>query len=230
MGGFMTQRMAIESNLRYAAFGSVAGTYGTGLVNPNPGRAIPLVHFNGTADDRVNWKDNNPILPFEHFVGDMIDFWVANNHCDTTSVITHLPDVAEDGYTVDHLLYGGGADGSVVEVFKVNGAGHVWLKDNADINYANELWKIFSRYSLSQASVNDVWKSTFQIFPNPAQDRITIVTDNTTDRQIVVYDLNGKIMLKPELPLYKQVDISCLPVGLYLVRLDNQIKKLAIIR
>lgn len=47
MGGFMTQRLALEYNARYKAFASVSGTIGANISESakNPGKAIHLAHF-----------------------------------------------------------------------------------------------------------------------------------------------------------------------------------------
>jgi polyhydroxybutyrate depolymerase len=45
MGGFMTERMACESNGKFAAFASAGGTIRNGITTCNPTRAIPLAHF-----------------------------------------------------------------------------------------------------------------------------------------------------------------------------------------
>lgn len=229
-GGFMTQRMAIESNYRYAAFGTVAGTYGTGLVNPNPGRPIPLVHINGTADDRVNWQENNPPLPFQHFVGDMIDFWVANNNCDETPIVTALPDIASDGFTVEHHLYDNGDKGTVVEVFIVDGAEHVWLGAGHDIHYTNELWKFFNRYTLDNVSVSKLVKNEFVVYPNPTATSLIIATEVSTPLVVSIRDIHGKRVIQEEIVLQKQIDVSLLSAGIYTVQIEDEVKKVVIER
>jgi polyhydroxybutyrate depolymerase len=53
MGGFMTEKMALQSNNKIAAFGSMSGTFGNGVTAHNPGRHVPIAHFHGTSDSTV---------------------------------------------------------------------------------------------------------------------------------------------------------------------------------
>ena len=58
MGGFMTQRMALQSNLQIAAFVSMSGTIGAGVTAFAPGRAVPIAHVHGTSDSTVYYAGN----------------------------------------------------------------------------------------------------------------------------------------------------------------------------
>ncbi|HLW40354.1 MAG TPA: PHB depolymerase family esterase, partial [Brumimicrobium sp.] len=88
MGGFMTQKLAMEVYSPFAAFASVAGTFGSGLSVSSPGRAILIAHFHGTEDATVGYESNI----FGSNVEDLVDFWVDNNNCNPTPVHTFLPD------------------------------------------------------------------------------------------------------------------------------------------
>lgn len=223
-GGFMTQRMAIESNGRYAAFATAAGTFGTSLVNPNPGRGIPLAHFNGTNDEKVNWQSGIPL--FRVFVDSMISFWVDNNNCDITPIHTMLPDTENDGFTVEHDLYANGDDGSVVEVFKVNGAGHIWMGFDKDISYTKEMWKFFSRYTFETAAVNEIaMNNSITVFPNPATSKLNIefsedVTDSYT---VTLYNLEGREIMKSKNHQKNIVlGLENVKAGMYILKISNQ--------
>lgn len=221
MGGFMTQRMAIESNGRYAAFATGAGTIGTELVNPNPGRAIPLAHFNGTVDEKVNWQSGNPM--FQIYVDSMITFWLDNNNCETTPIHTVLPFT---GFTVEHDLYPNGDDGSVLEVFKVIGAGHVWLGEPNNISYTAEMWKFFSRYSFQTAGLDEENDNNqLKIYPNPAKNSINIEFSNdiTEPYTLTLYDMEGRIIVQYEdHQKDTQLQLEGVNNGLYLLKVNNK--------
>ncbi len=172
MGGFMTERMACESNTRIAAFASVAGTIGIGLTQCNPGRAIPIAHFHGTADGTVSYTANSYGLN----VDSLINFWVDNNLCNTTPTMTSFPDLVADGFTVDHYVYANGQQNSVVEHFKANGADHQWLYPPAnDISYTIEIWKFFMKHQLATSQISTTKNNTnISVYPNPAKDVINI--------------------------------------------------------
>lgn len=224
MGGFMTQRMAIESNGRYAAFATAAGTFGTGLINPNPGRAIPIAHFNGTIDEKVNWQSGSPL--FQVYVDSMINFWVQNNNCDGTPIHTLLPDSQADGFTVEHDVYPNGDNGSVLEVFKVNDAGHVWLNFNNDISYTIEMWKFFSRYSFATAGLDqETFNHSINVYPNPVSDLLTIeFLDETVEpSNIVLCNIEGRVIMQLENQQKSvQLQLNNLNGGVYFLKISNQ--------
>jgi polyhydroxybutyrate depolymerase len=172
MGGFMTERMACESNTRVAAFASVAGTIGIGLTQCNPGRPIPIAHFHGTGDQTVSYTANT----YGVNTDSLIHFWINNNQCDTPATFSSFPDLVADGFTVDHFIYPNGQQGSEVELFRANGADHQWLYPPAnDISYTIEIWKFFRKHELSSSLINHISNNqSINIFPNPVLDLINI--------------------------------------------------------
>ena len=222
-GGFMTQRMALESNSRFAAFATAAGTFGSSITNPNPGRGIPLAHFNGTTDEKVNWQANNPL--FQMTVDSMINFWVDHNNCDITPVHTLLPDTQNDGFTVEHDVYGNGDDGSVLEVFKVNGAGHIWLDSNNDISYTKEMWKFFSRYTFETAGIEKITdQNSLKIYPNPSSNvvNIELSMDITEPYLVTLFDMKGRKVMENQSQLKSlQLPVSEFKSGIYLLKINN---------
>ncbi len=66
-------------------------------------------------------------------------------------MVTLIPDTdPNDGATVEHFLFEGGKEGTVVEHFKVIDGGHDWFgsEGNMDINSSEEAWKFFSTYDI----------------------------------------------------------------------------------
>lgn len=71
-------------------------------------------------------------------------------------------------------------------------------------------------------------KTGFAMFPNPASDLLTMDVNMTADRavKVAVSDITGKIMLVNSYQLQKDfnritLDVSTLPAGVYLVRIEN---------
>lgn len=221
MGGFMTERLACEDNSRFAAFASVAGTMGNGLNGCNPGKAVPLAHFHGTADGTVGYDQNL----FGISVDSLTNFWITNNSCDPTPVHTALPDVANDGYTVDHYLYSGGnAD---YELFKVNNADHVWLrKPTNDIAYTEEIWKFFNR--LTEAlDIADLNMLDFAVYPNPTEDKIVISLEKLKKEEpvaISLYSIDGKELYNTKVQA-ENISLSLkelgIKTGMYFVQISQ---------
>lgn len=68
-----------------------------------------------------------------------------------------------------------------------------------------------------EVSVEDIESQNIQIYPNPAQTKITIASDEQI--VMVIYDVYGKQILKSE---RTQINIEDLENGLYLVRVYNK--------
>ncbi len=113
-GGFMSSRLGCELSNRIAAIAVDAATMEATTIAPNcnPGRPVPVIYIHGTTD---------PLVPFtggqmtaggtaggnvlSHF--QVIDKWVAINECNTTPTVTHLPDISNDGTTIQQIVYSG---------------------------------------------------------------------------------------------------------------------------
>ena len=228
MGGFMTQRLACELSSRIAAIASMAGTIGTEISSTcNPTRPIPVAHFHGTADQTISYTANT----YGMSVGPLINFWTNHNNTDATPIHTMLPDLVADGYTVEHDLYENGDQNSVVELFKVNNAGHSWLYPPAnDISYSIEAWKFFSRFELnSSVGIKEIKNETMLIYPNPAQNSITIKVPNSNSKNNVkLFTFTGQEVLNLQLnEVEKTISLEGMQLsnGIYLLQVDTDGKR-----
>ncbi len=222
MGGFMTQRLACESHHRFAAFASVAGTRGSGISACNPGRAIPVAHFHGTADSTVFYSGNT----FGNDAEALVNFWVTNNQCNSTPIQTTLPDLATDGMTIDHYLYDNGLESSTVEFFKINNAAHTWLFSPInDISYSLEIWKFFLKHSHQNVAISNtdlLQSDALLIYPNPCSHAFRIA--NQQGASIRIYSLSGVLCFEDRImsPTYEINPESIgLTKGLYMLHVES---------
>ena len=162
-GGFMSSRLGCELSNRIAAIAVNAATIEATTISPNcnPVRPVPAIFIHGTTD---------PLVPFtggvmtagaggtilSHFQA--IDKWVAINGCNTTPIITDLPNIANDGTTIKQRVYSGGINGSEVVSYVVLNGGHTWPqglqylpeniigKTSQDMNACEVIWTFFKRF------------------------------------------------------------------------------------
>jgi polyhydroxybutyrate depolymerase len=199
MGGFMTEKLAVQLNNKIKAFASVAGTFGNGILPVAagaPGRPVSIAHFHGTSDGTIAYTGNT----YGNDVDVLINYWKTNNQSNTVPVHTTLPNNAADGYTVDHYKYTSPNNNSVIELFKVNGADHVWLTAANDISYTTEIWNFFNRYTQTTLSTSNFenLRSNLSVYPNPTDDKINFsVSDSNRNEffDLKVYDLSGREVL-----------------------------------
>lgn len=75
----------------------------------------------------------------------------------------------------------------------------------------------------------------FNLFPNPAQNSVTLSTANTQlsgTYQVNIMDLRGKVYRNDRIELRprQEIEISTLPAGMYVINLFNEDKGIARLR
>ncbi|MEM9056706.1 MAG: PHB depolymerase family esterase [Pseudomonadota bacterium] len=171
-GGMFTLRLACEANDVIAAFAPVIASFPEPYADRcEPGRAVPVLMVNGTADRLIQWRGGSIFKGARRGAGgevipvpDTAAFWQQNNGCDAVAKTEPLPDIdPDDGTRVTRLRYAGCAAGSEFELVRIDGGGHAWpsrtrtappaarrLVGNvsADYDASSEVWAFFQRHSL----------------------------------------------------------------------------------
>lgn len=70
-------------------------------------------------------------------------------------------------------------------------------------------------------SNDDFSISNFKVYPNPASEFITVVTNNAEITSITVYDVLGKNVLKQNKLTNNRVNISDLNAGMYFIKIES---------
>ncbi len=162
-GGFMTSRLAFELGYRFAAAAVNAASIDSGVnygLYPLP---VSMIYMHGTAD---------PIVPFagghttvgpakrDYFLSHQqaINLWVSIDHCNPDPVVTHMPDISNDGTTVVRYDYVNGMKGTEVTDYTIENGGHTWPggwqylpsflvgKTSRDINASEVIWEFFKAH------------------------------------------------------------------------------------
>lgn len=160
----MTYRMACERPELFAAFATLSATVPSTYVRTcRPGRAVPVLMMNGTADMVVPFYGNG--LPGQMALLPVINtakLFAQLNGCGK-SAETAVPRRASMEATSVTLIYWSDCrDQSAVLLFRVNGGGHqspsigpgketpVGLRvlglRNHDVDAAEEVWSFFRHY------------------------------------------------------------------------------------
>ncbi len=229
-GGFFSHKLACELGHRIAAIASVAGTFTPQMqVDCKPTHPTPILQLHGTADPTVpyNGQTTNGVMAS---VDTVINYWVNYNNCNPTPTVTALPDINTiDGSTVERLEYAAGDAGVSVELLKITGGDHTWpgsIFGNKDINGSLEIWKFFSKYSNTAVGLNNVPKNNIdvQIFPNPSNSAITIVSEKNLSTEFKIFSVQGSLLQSGQLQgTTNTINVSALPNNIYLLQINNQL-------
>jgi hypothetical protein len=77
------------------------------------------------------------------------------------------------------------------------------------------------------ASVIEEEAISYKVYPNPSKDIINITSSSNLSLNCVVYNLSGqKLVEKQTVSSYATIDVSAFKPGIYMLKINNQIKKI----
>ena len=200
MGGFMSNRMAIEHGDRIKAIASVCGTIGNEIISYTPVGHVSAMHVHGTADSIVTYAGGNFQYGITVNVGlgaeETVEFWRSYNQCSDTAVHTFYPDLMEDDRTFERFEYGNGIYGTKTALIKVNGGQHEWCHGPwRDVDITDEIYSFFA------SCLTDVYADTNSIIDTIPTDTIptdTVPTDTIpTDTTGIIYHGTAHLHIYP---------------------------------
>lgn len=167
-GGQFSQRLACELSDRIAAIGVVAIQLPEHLPSSCAlKRLVSVLMMPGTEDPLVPWEGGE--IGFRRgrkfgrvlSVRESIDFWVKQNRCSGSPVVTYEPDRdPKDGTRVRRETYGSCGEGAEVILYAIEGGGHTWPggdqylpasiigRTNRDIDANEAIWSFFKRHGM----------------------------------------------------------------------------------
>ena len=81
---------------------------------------------------------------------------------------------------------------------------------------------LVARYDNTVLGTGDFQNIAFSLYPNPANDYITIDLNGTSSNyQVAIFDVLGKNVYNTEIDGTKQIDLSSLAAGAYFVKLNS---------
>lgn len=84
---------------------------------------------------------------------------------------------------------------------------------------------VVARYTNETLSVADYENVEFRLYPNPANEQITIeISDASSNYQVEIFDILGKKVYTSEILKAANIDVSVLTSGTYLVKINSDNK------
>lgn len=234
MGGFMTQRMAIEKGNLITAAASVSGTIGK-YASQEPVSNVNIIHIHGTEDQTIGYNNAELTLNMIDSISvglgaeATVRLWNQYNQCDTVNpIITHFLNKTDaDSATYTRYLYKNGKNQSYNAFIKVNNGKHDWHSiPDSDIDYVTEVYRFFTNtmtFPTATSIKNNIEKSTdMQLYPNPAQSNVTLSLNAAQNGTFTIYDMLGKKIYSQNITNVKTtVDVSQLMNGIYMAKLTT---------
>jgi polyhydroxybutyrate depolymerase len=234
-GGFMSYRLACELGDRIAAIAPVAGTMTDGaFTSCAPSRNIPVMHIHGTNDFVVSYNGGFG----NKSVDEVLGFWRSFNNCPADAVIVNLPDLVQEGSTVQTQTWTPCMDSTEVVLYKVINGGHTWPgsvgttglgNTNRDIIASDEIWKFVSRFSLNifTGLTQKNTEAIIRIYPNPSGGGEIPIAFSPMNKPAVleIFDPRGYRAATIKVPTGSDrliLGAGRLKPGIYLVRLYNE--------
>lgn len=219
MGGFMSNRMAMEHGDRIKAIASVSGTIGNEIANTTPVGHCSAMHIHGTADGTVTYENASFNVGISVSVGlgaeATVEYWRNHNQCSATPVHTDYPDNVSDGLTFEKFVYENGTNGTKTAFIKVTGGDHDWYYTPAnDIDYTAEIYNFFAS-CMGITNVGETTPPSVNVYPNPTKSILHVEGENITN--IRVYNALGQKMTTTT---ETNINVSGYSNGLYTVSVD----------
>ena len=133
-GARMAFRVGCEFHDRLAGIAAVAISISEDIVNACPAEAqLRVFYMHGTDDVVAPWEGkplthNGQQVTIAWSAPNTVNFWVAQNECNTEPQITEMPDAnPEDRVAVSQVLFDECAEDTSVIFYAVIGGGHGWL-------------------------------------------------------------------------------------------------------
>lgn len=211
LGGYMTNRMAIEHSDRIKAIVSVNGPIGNEVENLTPAVPVSAMHIHGTNDPIVNYETGTVSYSgFSFDIGkgaeETVEYWRSFDNCSTTPEITYYPDIVDDGLTFEKYLYTDGTNDTKVALIKVNGGQHEWYNGpDHDIDYTQEIYNFLTLGDVSillgdanddgEINVSDIMAVISYIYDNTPATFNPVNADANGDGAINVIDVQAIIYI-----------------------------------
>ena len=196
MGGIMSYHLLCANN-EFDAIGSVGGPMATsdisGCQRTNPSRTV---HIHGTADATAPY--DGTALPSLSLVPETMDFWKNYTGCQD-STICRITDSANDSINVDWIQYNQCNTDHELELYRMNGAGHIWPYPPAnDIWAAKVIWNFLEGQPTgygctSIVGLQEEKSFPFEVYPNPSSTNLNVKTKAEIN-EIQIQDISGKIV------------------------------------
>lgn len=230
MGGFMTQRMAIEHSDRITSIASVSGTIANTLKDKKPTHNVNVLHVHGTADTIVSYDGKFKVGQMQFTIGlgaeATVEYWRSFNGCSKTDYCDTLPHAQNDNLLfVRHRYYSDNAANRVAFV-KIDNGKH-WFYgagDGCDVNLSDVIYAFFTdKFKPSASGIASHKQLNTKVYPNPVQDVVNVELPSSINyATISIFDAAGREVVRQNAnESLNRISVANLVRGLYFIRVQS---------
>jgi polyhydroxybutyrate depolymerase len=198
-GAQMSYALTCRFPERIAAIAGVVGKMvDTIFAQCTNAQAKPVLTIHGTIDPCVDYYEYPSAL-------ETVKFWRQLASCDTTAVMTSLPDVyPADNSTLTEFKCAECAEDIEILHLRINDGGHIWPgrfcpeingRENFDIDGSSYIWSFLRKYSLATTDMRPLSGKSghINIYPNPFTEYLTVdLPEKQYIYKIDIIDLCGR--------------------------------------
>lgn len=112
--------------------------------------------------------------------------------------------------------------------YQLNGTWMLQLKEQQLANHLGQNWNLITKDNYFNITTIISPLASWQFYPNPAKDRITVLVESEHAESLLIYNIHGQLMMSTQLNNGENHVSLNLPAGLYLLRIGNNSSKLQI--
>ncbi len=233
-GAYESYSMACTSGKRLAAIAPVSG-HKKHSFECSPNSPVPIFHIHGDQDEDAMYFGN--ISQDFDSVATVLRIWYNYNNCNSTPIITQIPNVNTNDHTsITKYYYEPVSSDNEVIHYRVNNGGHGWPGasfshpsemgfNNMDIDASIEIWNFFRKHNRINNNMglsNTISEiNNIIVFPNPFENKNINIISNEIINQWVIYNEIGMPIIYSKNINSKTIEINSnnLSSGIYYIKI-----------
>lgn len=98
---------------------------------------------------------------------------------------------------------------------------YMYIDDGASLPYSFAVSDIRKMQFAEGVGVQDIVTETFKVYPNPVHNELYISSNDFQPHSYQLYSADGRLLLQGESQEGSPVNVSNLPTGLYILKVNN---------
>ena len=145
----------------------------------------------------------------------LLTFGVLVGKAQTTTVEVRLQDGGVHSYEM----------GTTGKLYFQND--YLFIDDGTNVPYTHLVSNIEKMLFSYEVSIEDIETADCKVYPNPASSFLKISTINIDVNHYQIFSIDGRMLMAGDCRNDESIDVSALPQGLYLLKVNGQTFKIS---